>query len=737
MAEEIVELQDHYYIHAASARIDDRTRVLKHANTFGVFDRFGGIEAVGNGQFGVFYQDTRFLSRLILRLAGKRPLLLSSSISEDNAVLNVDLMNPETDREDDGDIPHGTLHVLRSQVIWRATCHERLRIHNYGSRPASFDLRLEFGADFADIFEVRGVERERRGERLPTLVEEGAVVFGYDGLDGRRWRTRILFEPAPASLDAGQVVFDVRLTPGAATTLRWCATCHVEPASERPGVAAPSAAAVTTIVPQDYEAAERQAVEALRQARAGEPQLETSNEQFNDWWNRSMADLCLLRTDLDGSSYPYAGVPWFSTPFGRDGLLTAFQCLWLTPEVARGVLLFLAATQADRQDAERDAEPGKILHETRAGEMAVLGEVPFARYYGTVDATPLFVFLAGAYLERTGDAELIESLWPHVERALSWMDTYGDLDGDGFIEYQRQSHRGLVHQGWKDSHDSIFHEDGRPAPGPIALCEVQGYAYAARLAGARLARMLGQAERAGDLREQARLLRSRFDDSFWIERLGTYALALDGQKQPCCVRTSNAGHCLFSGIARASRAARVAGTLTSEAGSSGWGVRTVASTEANYNPLSYHNGSIWPHDNAIVAAGFGRYGLREQAGRILAGLLDASAFLDQHRLPELFCGFSRRKGEGPTLYPTACSPQAWAAASPLLCLQACLGIEIDGGRRKLLFRSPWLPPFVTEIRIRGLQVGDATVDIQLARREQDVGVHLLRRQGRVDVIVQK
>jgi len=725
MAKEVIRVRDAFYIRSSSPRIDVRTRVLKQGDTFAVFDRFGDVDTFGTGELGLFYHDTRFLSRLTLKLGQDRPLLLSSTVREDNAVMAIDATNPDAWRDSEIVIPRGTMHFFRSKILWEGACYERLRIHNYGRVAVELSFSIEFDADFTDIFELRGTKRERRGRRLDPQLTSRDILLAYEGLDNRVRRTRIVFDPLPARLTESMATFKIRLEAGEAANYRWTIGCEEDGAT--PAQVKPC-----------YEEIVERAAAAQSRATAREPQIFAGNEQFNDWLNRSLADLRMMLTDTPYGPYPYAGVPWFSTVFGRDGIITALECLWFDPSIARGVLSYLAATQANSDNPEQDAQPGKVLHEMRSDEMALLGEIPFRRYYGSVDATPLFVLLAGAYYKRTGDRDFAQSIWPNVERALEWIDRYGDSDGDGFVEYARKAKQGLIHQGWKDSHDAVFHRDGTLADPPIALCEVQAYVYAAKLAASELALLMDDQTRARDLKKQASKLQREFEEHFWCEDISTYALALDGNKNPCRVRTSNAGHCLFAGIAKNDHARRVAATLMDESSFSGWGIRTVATTEARYNPMSYHNGSVWPHDNALIAAGFTRYGLMQSATAVLAGLLDASLFFDLHRLPELFCGFPRRAGEAPTLYPVACAPQAWSSGAVLLLLQACLGLSAIAPEQKLIFSKPLLPAFLPQVNVRDFRVKQAAVNLLFTRHaEGDVGLNVLSRNGELEIVVLK
>ncbi|HEX7063119.1 MAG TPA: amylo-alpha-1,6-glucosidase [Woeseiaceae bacterium] len=691
---------------------------LKHGQSFALFDQHGDIISEHHRADGLYHRDTRVLSHWRLLFNGHQPLFLSSTLRDDNAALIVDLTNPDIYDEDRLLQPRDTMHIVRTMFLWDNGCHQRVALSNYGESAQRNTLRLEFGADFVDLFEVRGHRVVAHGHRTRRVTSPNSVEFHYRATDGLEQTTVVSLDPVPDRLDESAAEWDLELAPGHRSML----FARVDPTSR----GASSARSFLTSM--------RLARTALSRLSSRATAIEGSNEIFNEVIRRSIADLYMLITQTEDGSYPFAGVPWFSTPFGRDGIITALEMLWIDPAVARGVLQFLARTQAQREDRQADAEPGKILHEMRHGELSRIGEVPFLRYYGTVDATPLFVLLAGKYFERTGDAETLRSLWPNIVAALRWIDGPGDLDGDGFIEYQSKRDDGLVNQGWKDSSDSVFHADGSLAHGPIALVEVQAYVYAAKRSIARAARALGQHADAARLATEAETLRVRFEETFWSEKLGTYVLALDGEKRPCEVRSSNAGHVLLSGIASNDRARRVAADLLSQSFFCGWGIRTIPAGQPRFNPMSYHNGSVWPHDNALIALGLANYRHTDAVQDIFKGLFLAASAMDLRRLPELFCGFRRRLGRGPTAYPVACSPQAWAAAAPLALLQASLGLSFDIPKRAIVMHHPRMPDFIDEVSLRRLRLdATASIDLLLRRHGTDVAVNVLRREG--DVVV--
>ncbi|MFZ3361063.1 MAG: amylo-alpha-1,6-glucosidase [Xanthobacteraceae bacterium] len=691
-------------------------RALKYGDTFVVLDSRGDIGTVSGDSSGLFHKDTRHLSRLELLVNDVPPLLLGSNLRDDNSAFLVDLTNPDLMSGSRIVMEKDRVHILRTIFLWRDTAYQRLGVRNYGDQTIELRIAILFENDFADLFEVRGTRRDRRGTMTAKVHGDDRIMLVYNGLDGKVRRTALNFDPPPNELSTKAAVYHLRLKPGERRPVFVAVSCdRTEPSPFLRGLIA--------------------ARREMRESTRDQTSVQTSNERFNEVLCRSAADLAMLMTDTPQGRYPYAGIPWYSTTFGRDGLITALQMLWWSPQVARGVLRRLAAYQATTTDPLADAQPGKILHEMRGGEMAALREVPFGLYYGSVDATPLFVLLAGLYLERSGEADTLLELWPNIEAALAWIDGPGDPDRDGFVEYKRASEQGLANQGWKDSHDAIFHADGRLAEGQIALVEVQGYVYAAKRMAARCARRLGHETAARRLDAEAARLAERFDAAFWCPDIGTYALALDGDKKPCQVRTSNAGQVLFTGIAAVDRARLVAKELLRPRFFTGWGIRTVAQGEARFNPMSYHNGSIWPHDNALIALGLARYECKTAIDTLFAGLFASATYMDQRRLPELFCGFQRQRGHGPTLYPVACSPQAWASASPFTLLEASLGLEFDPFNGEIRLRNPRLPEFLDEVVLRDLRLSSSSVDLRVRRHGETVSLDTTRISGDIRVSI--
>jgi glycogen debranching enzyme len=709
-----------FHIQASPAAAGIPKLVLKHGESFLVSDRLGDFPAHFDGELGFYHAGTRHLRWFELRLNGERPLLLDAGVAPDNDRILVAMTNADLPQDEGrAPIPRNTLYVDRHVALYAGHLLQAITIANFHEAACALTVELIFSADFRDVFEVRGTPRPARGRLGPEEREPGRVRLGYRGLDGVERATALIFTPAPLLIAAHRAVYRLSLSPGEVFACQVSASATADAEPETPP-ALPQAVshlrAASTRLP-------------ARAARVG-----TDSDAFNALLARSLADLDMLLTETPHGRVPYAGVPWFVAPFGRDSLITALQLLPWEPEVAAGTLRFLAHWQGRRHDAFRDEEPGKILHEYRQGEMANCREIPFVPYYGTVDATPLFVMLLTEYVRWTADLALARELWPAVTAALDWMEACAAPTG--FLTYQRRSPIGLANQGWKDSSDSVMHAGGALAEPPIALVEVQGYAYAAWQAAAALApHVTGNA--ADRWRRAAGALREAFQRRFWIEDEQYLALALDGEGRPCGVVSSNPGHALWTGIVDERQAAAAAKRLVAEDMFSGWGIRTLSARERRYNPMSYHNGSVWPHDNAIAAAGFRRYRLVEHAVTVATGLFEASRHFDHARMPELFCGFARRPDHGPIAYPVACAPQAWAAGSPLQILTALLGLEPDAPRRRLTLHTPVLPPWLRFVEIHGLRIGGARVDLAVSRGREAASVELLGRRGDVELIVRR
>lgn len=714
------------HVHTSDrTELDPHRLTLNFGDTFAVYNRVGDIRNVGEHSQGFFYKGCRFLSRSELLVFGARPELLSSTVREEVDVLSADLTNPEL-VHGNVKIERGTLHIGRLKFLQSGYGYERITVQNFALQRLMVPLELSLYSDFLDLFELRGFHRKSTPGTI-SYPEEGSSTYAafYEGGDGIQRRIRLDFPREWQANGRNKFRCEVELDPGESREFELVVALSLD------GEAAPA---------KKLGAGLRMLEESLEKEKREIGEVHGSNSLFNHWVKRSKLDLVTLLSEVGGYRYPFAGVPWYNTVFGRDGIVTAIQCLLVAPEVAKNVLLFLAQNQARTRDAAFDAEPGKILHEMREGELVNLGEVPFKHYYGSVDSTPLFLWLVGLYYRRTNDVETAHKLWPHVERALEWVNKHGDMDGDGFVEYFRHSENGLTNQGWKDSHDSISHADGSLAQGPIALCEVQGYVYQAKLSIAKLAARLGKKEAAGRLEREASELKLRFNEAFWDEEGRFLALALDGKKKPLRVRTSNPGHCLATGIVDARYAEAVATGLMEPDLYSGWGVRTLSSREKRYNPMSYHNGSVWPHDTSLAAMGLAGYGFTHFAAKICEDMFEASSFFDLQRMPELFCGFERKRNEAPILYPVACSPQAWAVASVYLILGSLLGIEIDAVEKTIKLRNPALPKFLHELNLEQIPADGGTLGLRFLRYGPevcDVGVEVIRKPADWSLVICK
>jgi glycogen debranching enzyme len=675
---------------------------LKDGNAFLLADALGDVQGRDDG---LFVNDTRILSRFELTIAHRRPSLLGAAIDQNNTLFTAHLTNRPLPSLGEESIPKGVIHIERQRFLYDERLFEHLQLHNFSEEDAILPVCIGVAADFVDIFEVQGHVRAARGEILPSRADGRIIELGYRGLDGRVRTTCIAFSSNPQSISATGAEYVIQVGRGSVAEL------FIEIASSMAEL--PSA--------QRHISAEQQLNQGMHRRLAQGASINTSGRLFNEWIDKSRSDLALLTTLLETGPYPYAGIPWFATQFGRDAIITAMQTLWVNPELAAGVLAFLASTQARTESSFRDSQPGKILHETRRGEMALLDEVPFARYYGAVDTTPLFVMLAGAYEKRTGDRTVVDKYWDNILAAVGWIEQRMRASPTGFLDYARREKTGLVNQAWKDSQDSMFHADGHFPLGPLAVVEVQGYVYAAFNSMSELAAVRGDRPTADDWQVRAEQLRRAIEQQFWLPELGFYAIAIDGDGTPCRVRASNAGHLLFCGVPDPQRAARVCEQLLAQRSSSGWGIRTLASDQARYNPMSYHNGSIWPHDNAICAAGIARYGGRASVAKLLSDIFEAANHFGM-RLPELYCGFERVPGQCPVAYPVACLPQAWASGAVFMLLQSALGIQIDGRSKEVHIERPVLPIGIESLAITDLKIGESSIDLEFHRLGTEVVV---------------
>jgi glycogen debranching enzyme len=665
---------------------------LKYGDAFLLTDVHGDLLA-SKQEMGLFWHGTRFLRTCNLFLEGRPLMVLSHHVASMGNACQIDLTNTAFTVDQGIEVEQGTIHVNRHLELQADQLVQVITVTSFYTVPVPLTLSLKLGADFCDLFEVRGSARETHGSMQPPQMDGTAVTFSYCGLDHVERKTRFLFVPSADHALNDRVYWNLHLTRHQPVEIRIAVQMSQYP-------------------PQEQRAPE---FAVVAQPVLAQPVLASNDPLFNRLLNRGMHDLTMLSTQTPYGYYPYAGIPWFSCPFGRDGLVTCLEFLPWFPDVTRGTLSFLAAHQGTKVEPFTDEEPGKILHEMRTGEMANCREIPYIPYYGSIDVTPLFLITLDSYMRWTNDLSFLEQLWPHAQAAAHWLTDYGDRDGDGFIEYHKVSEKGLANQGWKDAWDSTSHGDGRLATSPIALCEVQGYAFAAYRAMGTLARCLGNAQEAQQWEQRASTLQQQFLCSFWWEEEQVFYLALDSEKEPCDVVTSNAGQCLWTGIVPQEKAERIIARLMREDMYSGWGLRTLSTQAARYNPMSYHNGSVWPHDNALVGAGFARHGGKAQAGQLLKSMYQASLYFEDARLPELYCGFVQREGYGPVRYPVACSPQAWAAGAPFLLINALLGLRPDAQQQILTLNHPELPPWLQSLEIGDISLGEKPIHLRFVR----------------------
>jgi glycogen debranching enzyme len=681
------------------------TIVIKDGNVFLVSLRDGCLPPEIEHPLGLWFRDCRFLCVHEIRICERLPRLLTATDAAGTQAVH-ELTNPDLELADGQDLPGESLRLRVERTAEAGgALRQRIAVRSYHRRPISLPLELRLGADFLPMLELRGIV-PKQNRPSPDAGPEGFSLVGRDGV---RRTTLIHATPAPRWLEGGSLLFDLELEPHGAIDL---------------------------VV--DLEVAERgngEVAKGTPRTRDGRAQVTSDDQLFNRILERSLDDLDLLNSELDGQSYFAAGVPWFATLFGRDSLITSFQMLSFVRGIAEQTLRLLASRLGTEYNDERDEEPGKVLHELRVGEPAALGETPFARYYGSVDATPLFLCLLGRYADWSGNLDLFRELRGPAEAALEWIDRYGDLDGDGLVEYQRRSPHGLMTQGWKDSADGIPDDDGEPLGAPVALVEVQGYVIRAKRLMARMFELDGEGARAERLRDDANAVEAALE-RFWLPDRGAYAIGLDGNKRPGSGLTSNQGHLLWANAVSDERAAAIRDVLMSDDMFTGWGVRTLAESHPTYNPVGYHTGSVWPHDSALIAFGLRRYGFDEDFTRIFEGLLEAASRFDDYRLPELFGGFARAEFDEPVPYPVACQPQAWAAGSIPFLLKWGLGLSPDALENRLAIVRPSLPRWLNRVELTGLGLGNARIDLVFERAGEHVTLADAHIDGDAEVVLE-
>lgn len=686
-------------------------------------------------ELGIYYNDTRYLGVWEMTFNGESPISLAHELRFGGNTVVFSMTNRDMLRLGDGGrIPRDTFLIRRILTFFNDVLYETVEIKNFDHISHSIQVEQWSGARFEDVFEVRGFPRAKRGRALTTeeviCDKERISILRYEGLDGEVRKTFIhrLFNAEKVRVSPGLAGYFTRVEIPSKGTVFLKTIVSFDQGTD------------CTFHGRPYGAISiAEKMKLLLEGKSENPFSPLILQSDNAIINRSLVNaqtdiFMLLTEEMPGFLYPYAGIPWFSAPFGRDGIITAYQLLPWYPSIARGVLEYAFSSLGSKVDPFTDEQPGKVFHEMRRGEMSRNREVPFIPYYGSVDSTPLVLILLHEYIRWTMDLEQLKMWWPSALRAMQWIEKWGDIDGDGFIEYAKQSPTGLINQGWKDSHDSVMHADGRLAQAPIRLCEVQGYGFRARMEMAVLAQLLGDQDLSVRFRREALELKSKFRERYWDSAEQFVYLALDGNSLPCAVRSSNMGHCLWSKVLTQDQAESISKMLISDSMFSGHGIRTLSSREVAYNPLSYHNGSIWPHDNSMIMEGFRYYGHTSELEVLALGLMGVLESSDDFRLPELFCGFRKRGDEPPVPYEVACKPQAWAAGSLFLMLKSILGISIDVDQPYLVFNSPLLTPKINHLEIKNLKGRDWEVDLSVKRAKHGTYVEVTRRHGNLRVL---